>query len=314
MSKIAVILNPAKLSNRENFKKLVLKLAKQQFKPAPEVLFYETSVKDPGAGQCREALKAGANLVIAAGGDGTVRIVAGELVKHGSNSPAMAVVPVGTGNLLARNLSIPVKGTAEALKIAFGEKTKQVDLGWLSYGATAEAAIAASAQPFMVISGFGFDAKVMEQTNSKLKKYLGSVAYLLAGIKNIIGRAQPMRITLDSGESKLIAARTVMIGNVGKLQAGFNLMPEADPQSGYLEVLALNWQSLFGFGQLVRKLFSPKSAKIMPKWSEQKSYKTAFVTVNTRKLTSLQIDGDYLGQARHLRAEIAHSALKIKVP
>ena len=71
------------------------------------VTWHETSVDDPGVSATRDALDAGADLVIAAGGDGTVRAVAEHLADSGATAE-LGIVPLGTGNLLARNLGIPL--------------------------------------------------------------------------------------------------------------------------------------------------------------------------------------------------------------
>ena len=80
--------------------------------------------RDPGPAITDHVVSAGVDRVIAAGGDGTVRIVADRLAETGI---PMAVVPLGTGNLLARNLDIPLS-EAEALEVAFGDHTRDIDL------------------------------------------------------------------------------------------------------------------------------------------------------------------------------------------
>ena len=86
-------------------------------------MFYETTEADPGTGQAADAVAKGVGLVIACGGDGTIRSVAQGLI--GSSIP-MGVVPLGTGNLLARNLDIPLDAVDRALYVAMSGRTRSI--------------------------------------------------------------------------------------------------------------------------------------------------------------------------------------------
>ncbi|UNX55144.1 NAD(+)/NADH kinase [Georgenia sp. TF02-10] len=122
----AVVLNPSKVRDVEGLRDLVNQTAGEVGLAEP--LWFETTVEDPGLGQAREALAAGASLVIAAGGDGTVRAVAEALA--GSEVP-MGLVPLGTGNLLARNLEIPLGSQREMVSTALTGRDRPIDMGWL---------------------------------------------------------------------------------------------------------------------------------------------------------------------------------------
>ena len=95
---------------------------RQHFAPS---LWLETSIDDPGKGMAKEAIAAGVDLVIAAGGDGTVRSVAGAM--RGSGVP-LGLVPLGTGNLFARNLGVPVNDQDDAVVVAFSGVDRAVDV------------------------------------------------------------------------------------------------------------------------------------------------------------------------------------------
>ncbi|RYV51597.1 diacylglycerol/lipid kinase family protein [Pengzhenrongella frigida] len=94
----------------------------------PEPLWLETTAEDPGVGQARHAIELGAVAVVAVGGDGTVRAVAEALA--GTGVP-MGLIPQGTGNLLARNLDLPLTDTPELLRLALTGAGRAIDVGWL---------------------------------------------------------------------------------------------------------------------------------------------------------------------------------------
>ncbi|MBM7478993.1 diacylglycerol/lipid kinase family protein [Oerskovia jenensis] len=121
---IAFVANPSKpaVANLERTVRRVCADA-----DLPEPLWLETTIEDPGVGQTREALARGADIVVAVGGDGTVRAVAEGMV--GTGKP-MGLVPLGTGNLLARNLDLPITDPDEALRIVVAGADRVIDVGW----------------------------------------------------------------------------------------------------------------------------------------------------------------------------------------
>ncbi|WP_448070642.1 diacylglycerol/lipid kinase family protein [Georgenia yuyongxinii] len=122
----AVVFNPSKGADGEGLRRLVARVAQDVGMPEP--LWFETTVEDPGLGQTRAAVEQGATVVIAAGGDGTVRAVAEGLA--GTGVP-MGMLPLGTGNLLARNLELPLGSRRELVVTALTGRNRTMDLGWL---------------------------------------------------------------------------------------------------------------------------------------------------------------------------------------
>ncbi|MFC7404262.1 diacylglycerol/lipid kinase family protein [Georgenia alba] len=122
----AVVVNPSKTADVAALRRLVERTAAEAGLGEP--LWFETTVADPGVGQAREAVARGASVVVAAGGDGTMRAVGKALA--GTGVP-MGVVPLGTGNLLARNLDIPLGSQRETVAVALTGRDRAMDLGWL---------------------------------------------------------------------------------------------------------------------------------------------------------------------------------------
>ncbi|NEA38803.1 diacylglycerol kinase family protein [Streptomyces sp. SID11385] len=208
-----------------------------------DVEFLGTTPEDPGPGQTREAVRRGAALVVVCGGDGTVRAAAEELVDSGV---PLAIVPSGTGNLLARNLGLPLD-PATALEAALAGRTRRIDLGRVEGDGL-------PATVFAVMAGAGLDAAVMERTGDRAKSALGWPAYVLAGMEEIgHGRAEVV-LRLDGGPELRRAARMALVANVGALQGGIRLVPGARPDDGHLDLLILDPRGAGGWLRSLRTL------------------------------------------------------------
>ena len=187
--------------------------------------WHETTEEDPGVGQTKRATESGADLVLACGGDGTVRACAEALAGTGT---ALGVIPAGTGNLLARNFAIPTD-VPGALAVALSGARRTIDVGTVN------------GEVFTVMAGAGLDAEVMANTSRTAKNAVGSLAYV-ATAGRVIATAEPVpgRVRVDGRTVHDGPVTTVLVGNCGKLQAGIDLMPAADPSDGALDVLVLS--------------------------------------------------------------------------
>ena len=123
----AVIVNPTKVESMAELRGRLEAAMTAQDWDVPMVL--ETTAEDPGLGQTRAALEAGVDLVCAMGGDGTVRAVAQELAH---TTTPMGLLPAGTGNLLARNLLVPMDSLEAAVAVATGGRNRHIDVGWIT--------------------------------------------------------------------------------------------------------------------------------------------------------------------------------------
>jgi diacylglycerol kinase family enzyme len=181
-----------------------------------------TTADDPGEGQAREAVAAGAGLVLVAGGDGTVRAAAQGLA--GSGVP-LGILPQGTGNLLARNLEIPHDDADAALDVALTGADRTLDLGRLDDGTM-----------FAVMAGTGFDARMMREAPEGLKGVLGWPAYIVGGARGLRRSRVHVQVALDDEPPRAAVVRSVLVGNVGQLQGGLELLPDAAPDDGVLDI------------------------------------------------------------------------------
>lgn len=212
-----VVFNPSKFADPDDFRAKVDDLALQH--GISHVHWRGTTPEDPGTGQTVRALAEGASVVIAAGGDGTVRAVAAGLAHAGVR---MGIIPVGTGNLLARNLGLPLDDLPRAVAVALGPDHRSVDLAWLrvedveeASGIPAEGGLLAAADApsvrslpegvrepqrdeyaYAIIAGLGFDGETMANTDPKLKKSVGWPAYVLSALTALRTRRMRCRLTL----------------------------------------------------------------------------------------------------------------------
>ncbi len=310
LHRVAVVLNPSKFEGTDDFRRRISEVV-QRIEDA-EVEFYETTIDDPGRGQTERAVADGADLVMAAGGDGTVRMVASVLA---GTDTRMGIIPSGTGNLLARNVDIPLEDPAAAMVAALTGKDHRVDVGWLRCGDSRAAAQAAPRQIFLVIAGFGADAEMIGYTDPRMKKRIGWIAYIFGGVRTILGRSVDVVVELPDRSRHVHKARTVLLGNVGKLPGGFVLMPDATIDNGRLEVVVAGWRGAAGFSQVATQVINPKLVpKVGPKLSTMERYLTTGVRVTTTKAQPVQLDGDTDIEATHLVATVDPGALRLRVP
>ena len=225
--------------------------------------WYETDADDAGLAATRRALDEGAGVVMGCGGDGTIRAIAEVL--RGTGVP-LSVVPQGTGNLLARNLGIPLANIAEPVEAAFAGYNRPIDLGVItierpSSGSDGTSASDADEIPleeehvFLVLAGMGLDARTIRSTRATLKKRLGWLAYVDAGVRTMMkDAALAIRYSVDGSEPKPARVYTVMIGNCGLLPGGVLLIPDAEIDDGLLDVVALQPLGLFSWVRIWNKI------------------------------------------------------------
>ncbi|GGF05486.1 diacylglycerol/lipid kinase family protein [Mycetocola zhadangensis] len=285
-----------------------------------ESLWFETSVEDPGHGVTREAIAAGVDMVFAAGGDGTVRSVAEGL--RDSHVP-LALLPRGTGNLLARNLGLPISNTADAINIAFNGTTRFIDLG-IATLSRVDGSI--EEHGFLVMAGMGIDADIMANTNDALKKSFGWLAYVDAGLR-ALPDAKPFRIRYQLENKPVHSAHvsTVLFGNCGTLTGGLEMMPDAVIDDGMLDVAVLQTSSALGWLDIWRRLRfengplrrSSIGRRIISATSGSAStityLRSAGITVSLEKPRAVELDGDGFGIIAGVRFATDPGALAVRV-
>lgn len=286
-------------------------------------VFYETTGEDPGMGQAIEAAGSGVGLVIACGGDGTVRSVSQGLI--GTGIP-MGLVPLGTGNLLARNLDIPLDDIDRALRVAMSGKSRRIDVGEVRY---TDGEGESHDDVFLVMLGAGMDADMIAGTDDVLKARVGWIAYVGA-FANTLLRGHRIRVeySLDDQPPTYTRARTLLVANCGMLQAGMVLLPDAVIDDGLLDVLAVRAKGVVGWSQaayvLVEHTFLHRLSGVLkrgvtPDRERHNTKPMDFLQGTTMSATVLekpaafQIDGEHAGTVTEFSARIKQRGLTVRV-
>ncbi|WP_156253876.1 diacylglycerol/lipid kinase family protein [Pseudactinotalea terrae] len=307
----AIVVNPTKLAKPDALRDLLRELSAEAGLPEP--LWLETTIADPGQGQARHALEAGASVVIAAGGDGTVRAVASTLA--GTGRP-MGLLPLGTGNLLARNLDLPMeRGTRALLQTALTGTDHPIDLGWIR-AERAEPDEPDEEHAFLVAGGVGFDAAMVAGADEQLKARMGWLAYFVAGVRHLHGRRLRLALQVDDQPPVQLKLRSLVFANCGRLPGGMVLLPDAEIDDGWLDVAALDarggllgWASLFGKvvmqGVGVRRDLPGQPGSI-------EFWRGRELTVHWDEPEPIQVDGDLIGRAVALQVRVEPGSLVVR--
>jgi diacylglycerol kinase (ATP) len=258
------------------------------------LLWYEVNKSKKAPKRVREAVEAGADLVVVWGGDGMVQRSCDALA--GSGVP-MAIVPAGTANLLAHNLGIP-QDLAAAVDIAFTGRRRTLDLGNIN------------GEHFAVMAGVGFDAELIRDADRGMKDRLGRLAYFWTAAHHVSREATPTTIEVDGTPWFDGEASCVLLGNVGKVTGGVPAFDDALPDDGWLEVGvatatgAAEWARTLGRMVVGRTDASPfvritRAREISIRLGEKRAY---------------ELDGGDRDPADRLTARVLPQAITVYVP
>ncbi len=239
----------------------------------------------------RRAVAEGADVVVACGGDGTVRAASQALA--GSGVP-LAVLPTGTANLFVHGLDLPSSAAAVADAVV-GSTRRCVD------------SATCNGMAFNVMAGTGFDAALLDAAEPTKDRW-GTLAYLRAGIAESRRVAPfPLQVRVDDHLVHDGPATGVLVANIGRLRAGIDALPDADPQDGQLDVAVITaagaraWMSLMSSAVLHRQR---RSAHV-------EIARGTDVVVDLAGKRRFELDGGVKGKARRLEIGLRPSALVV---
>lgn len=269
----------------------------------PEPRFYPTSAGSFGAAQTRAALDAGCELIVACGGDGTIRIVAEQLRRTGV---PLGILPIGTGNIFARNLLLPQRDLARSAQIALHGALAAVDLGV----AVTTVGDRDDEHLFLVLAGIGHDAATVLGTRHDLKTQVGWLAYLESAARHAMRAPVTMTLHYPANPPRAVRAWSVITGNCGKVPGGIAVFPGAVIDDGVLDVLEvtvrhpLQWLPIGVKGLLHLRAEPPGLRHAI----------SPAVTIEPDEPSPVQVDGDVITDVTRLRVGLDHRALVVRVP
>ena len=249
LRRVAIVYNPTKADQRALGAAVESGLsAARKDADWADPVWLETTVDDAGQGLTRRVLDEGVDLVLAAGGDGTVRSVAAGM--RGSGVP-MGIVALGTGNLLARNLGLPFGDLQASVDIAFTGTDMPMDVGVAELTRDNGAS---SDHVFLVMAGIGIDAAMFANTNPQLKKRVGWLAYVEGGLRSLGTKKLHIHYRLPGQQAHSAHVSTILAGNCGVLPGNMELMPDASLDDGELDIALVQPRTIFGWLAIWRKV------------------------------------------------------------
>ena len=293
MKKTLVVLNPSSGAAGGVSKEDVIKKCFDEAKLNYEIILTK---KNEDVGEVvRGRLKEGFDLVVAAGGDGTVSLVINGLT---DTKVPLGIIPLGTGNLLAKELHIPLEIKDAVAVISSSPRYKKIDV------------MKIGKQVFVLNASVGYSPIVMRNTTTAQKNRFGNLAYLVNAIMYLFRlRFHGFEITVD-GKPHAGRAFECVVFNAGALaRTLYPKGPDVAVDDGHVDVWILSIQKGFDYLRYLFYAFAGRPGKLLPPML------IAEHTVSIKSRTSMlvQVDGDVIGNTP-VEIMVLPAALTVLVP
>jgi YegS/Rv2252/BmrU family lipid kinase len=283
VNKTIVILNPAARSDK------ALRFAERICRLAPKAVLRLTSEPGDACRLAREAVDEGYETIVAAGGDGTINGVVNGVA---GSTARMGILPLGTVNVLAKEVGIPEGNLAAAWEIIVKGETLALDLPL------------ANDQYFIQLAGVGLDAEVVRRTSHESKKNFGPLSYILTLVQ--LAAARPPKVVLETEGWPPREGCFALIGN-GRLYGGpFPIFKRASLYDGLLDVVLFKNQSHWD----VIRYFQAIAFGTHSELPDVEYFQTSTLRVSGNGDVPVELDGELAGS---LPCEFRISPSKLNV-
>ncbi len=290
LSAIPVIVNPQARSARAGGRLEAIRSLSSR------VVLHETARAGDAARLAGELARAGAPLIVAAGGDGTVNEVVNGMVKAGgAGSTTLGILPTGTMNVFAAELGMKAARLDECWRVITEGQPRKVDLWRLNETL------------FVQLAGAGVDAAIIQGTTWEAKKRWGPFSYIFAGLRLLRGPAPVLTVTAPGREP--VRGTTVLIGNGRNYGGPFPLFPQAIARDGLLDVVVLPQAGL-------REFYAVGQAMLSGEYAASRGvhyFQTDQLRVEGGGAVPYEVDGELAGEARVLDFS-RHGSLRVMAP
>lgn len=286
MSSTLIILNPAADSERAQKRQAhVQSLAR-------DCVVCTTTYTGEAEAMARRGAEEGFGKIVAAGGDGTINEVVNGLAGTGTT---LGLLPIGTMNVFATELGLPVHDLKLCWDIVKGDSTRAVDLP------------KANQKFFVQLAGVGLDAQVVKETSAQLKRSFGPLSYLISAVQ--IAARKPPKLFIQSDDTSIDEGSFVLVGN-GRLYGGpFPFFKRAALDDGLLDVVVFK---RLGYLEIIRYLQDVVFSSNI-RVSEIEYFQTARLRVESDQTVPVELDGELVGNCP-VEFSIQASSLRVLVP
>ena len=311
MSRIAVIFNPEKISEAK-LRKIYRKVTDQ------ELFLIPTDAKTGGFEAGKKAIELEMDRIVVAGGDGTLRAVVEAVADH---DVVIGILPIGTGNILARNLKLPVNNLDSAAHRSLSKPEYRIDLG---IARVFDAKGHTHQFYFTGIAGLGMDARLMAATDTKRKRQIGWIAYLEASLKFLPLKFERFEVVVDDQPPRVLKSYSLLVGNAGWLPGAISMMPDARLDDSRLDMAAigprkiLNWVDFIG--RITWQNIVVRPLALGRKWLDAtanvktlENFKGQRISITPNNPAPFQIDGDPLFEVTHAEFTLKPKGLRISI-
>lgn len=311
MGRTAVIYNPEKISEAR-LRKLYRKVTDK------ELFLIPTDPATGGFESGKRAIELDMERIVVAGGDGTLRSVVEAVADH---DVVIGILPIGTGNILARNLKLPVNNLESCAHRSLSKSEYQIDLGIAKvfdiHGISHEFY-------FTGIAGLGMDARLMAATDKKRKRQIGWIAYLEASMRFLPLKFERFEVVIDDQPPRVLKSYSLLVGNAGWLPGAISMMPDARLDDSRLDMAAIgprkiwNWVDFISRVTWQNKVVRPLA--LGRRWLDAtanvktlENFKGKRISLTPKSPAPLQIDGDPLFEVTHAEFTLKPRGLRISI-